>query len=755
MRRFVTLLLCVVAAVATMRAATTVSLSGASGHPGDEVTVSVAMSGDDAVTALEVVIPLDEALSYVDGSCSLATDRDNGHQLTAAQVGQELRIYAYSVALNPFNGTEGELLSFKLLLSQTTGSFTLTPSVVLSDAAGDEIASTTSSGTVTILSPAISVSAASIDFGHIAIRSTYSRSFTLRNTGNEALTVSQIVCGDKTLSVTPSSCVIAAGGSQSVTVSYAPVTRGDFSSTVTILSDAVNGAKQTVTIAADPYSVNELRVQSASGVSGGTATVALTMNNMEPIVAAQMSFTLPSGLSYVDGSVALGDRSVNHLIAATVTDKVLTIILYSPDNTPLTGDDGTLLTFDVNLEGRSGSYALRPSDVVLSNATEENMVSATYSANVTIQSPQISGSSSLSFGEQAITETMTAYYTVRNVGKQPLTIDRVTFLAEGYSVATDLPTTIPAGGSDVLTINYVTAVAGAFSTTMNVYSNDPEQPMLAVAVTGTGFSPNELEISGKLVGDNNDFALVISLENNSELVAAQFDITVDDADAIDGAPTLVATSRLASHSSSITSMGDGVWRVLVYSMSNAAIDGSTGSLMTVTFPRSSDTYGQVTFTLTNVVLSDANGVNLLSPVLTLDQSCTLNVKRSQTITWEQDFGKVYEGDVISLEAVASSGLDIVYELEILSGDAEIIGSNLHILSVGSYIVTATQPGDDSWLEAEPVSKTINASTGVESIENDEEISTAIYTLQGVKVAHPQPGQIYILVTPTSTTKRIF
>ncbi|MCC8176047.1 MAG: DUF1573 domain-containing protein [Bacteroidales bacterium] len=625
MRRIVTLLLFVVAVVATMRAATTVSLSGASGHPEDEVTVSVAMSGTDAVTALEVVIPLDESLSYVDGSCALAFDRDNGHQMDAAQVGQELRIYAYSVALNPFNGSEGELLSFKLLLGQTTGTFTLTPSVVLSDAAGDEITSSVSGGTVTILSPAISVSATSIDFGHIAIRSTYSRSFTLRNAGNEALTISEIACGDETLSVSPSSCIIATGESQSVTVSYAPVTRGDFSSTITVFSDAVNGAKQTITIVADPYSVNELRVQSASGVSGGTATVALTMNNMEPIVAAQMSFTLPSGLSYVDGSVALANRSVNHLVAATQSDKVLTIILYSPDNTALTGDDGTLLTFDVNLEGRSGSYTLRPADVVLSNATEENMVSATYSANVTIESPQISGSSTLSFGEQSISETMTADYTVRNVGKQPLTVDRVTFLAEGYSMATDLPVTIPVGGSSVLTINYETNVAGSFSTTMNVYSDDPEQPMLAVAVSGSGFSPNELGISGELVGDNKDFQLDIALENYSELVAVQFDITVNPLESVDGTPTLVASSRLSAHSAMITQMNDGVWRVLVYSMSNAAIGGSEGTILSITFTRDVESEDKVTFTISDVVLSDARSVNLLSPTLTLSQSYTFSI----------------------------------------------------------------------------------------------------------------------------------
>ena len=48
----------------------TLSLSTASGHPNDEVTVSVSLDNSDAVSALEIVLPL-ENMTLVQGSVSM------------------------------------------------------------------------------------------------------------------------------------------------------------------------------------------------------------------------------------------------------------------------------------------------------------------------------------------------------------------------------------------------------------------------------------------------------------------------------------------------------------------------------------------------------------------------------------------------------------------------------------------------------------------------------------------------------------
>ena len=62
------------------------SLSSVSGTPQTEVEVVVSLNNSDAISALELAIPLGEHLQYVNGSTVLATERSNGHQITAAQV---------------------------------------------------------------------------------------------------------------------------------------------------------------------------------------------------------------------------------------------------------------------------------------------------------------------------------------------------------------------------------------------------------------------------------------------------------------------------------------------------------------------------------------------------------------------------------------------------------------------------------------------------------------------------------------------
>ena len=95
-------------------AANTISLSSVSGTPQTEVEVVVSLDNSDAISALEVIIPLGEQLQYVNNSAVLVSARSNGHSITAAQVAQDLRIYVYSFINTSIRGNSGALLRFRL-----------------------------------------------------------------------------------------------------------------------------------------------------------------------------------------------------------------------------------------------------------------------------------------------------------------------------------------------------------------------------------------------------------------------------------------------------------------------------------------------------------------------------------------------------------------------------------------------------------------------------------------------------------------
>ncbi len=587
-------------------ASNTITLSSVSGTPQTEVEVMVSFDNTDAITALEMVLPLGEHLSYLDNSATLATARSNGHQISAAQVGQDLRIYIYSLSLNAIPGNTGELLTFRLLLGNEPANYTLSPTVVLSNAQGTSIDGSVQAGNVTIQAPKLQIVNPQIDYGHIPIRATYTKNLQLKNVGNLPLTIENITTTDPLFVPKQTTLTIAAGQTTSVAIDYTPTERGAVNTEAIVKSNAING-EQVATIMADPFSVNELHVGTASGIADSIVTISLTMNNMEPIVAMQCAFKLPKQLEYVANSLAVNaTRSNGHQALSTLRGDTLFLAIFSMTNQPLHANDGEVATFQLRLNGSSGTYYLKPIDVVLSNITEENMVSATSQGKVTIKAPAISSNASLSFGNVPITEVAHATYSVRNNGSAPLVLERATFLAERYSIVEELPITIANYQTTTITVAYQPTEEGDFSTTMNLYTNDPNNRLKTVALSGHVFEPNALSLTGHSNQDGT-YTLSVAMDNYTNIVAVQYDIHWRS-DMTTSQAAFKPLERMSSHSYSVTPLDGDSYRVIIYSMSNATMAGHDGELHQLVFtPQGDVNYCGSTISIDNIVLSNAAG----------------------------------------------------------------------------------------------------------------------------------------------------
>lgn len=589
-----------------------VSLTSGQGHPGDEVEVAVNLSNTDEVTALEILVPLGDMLRYVDGSAVLNTDRGNGHTLTASAKDGKLNICIYNFTLGPIKGTDGELCRFKVRLGREPADYDLMPEVVLGDKDGNAVSCSVNKGVVTLLSPKIEITTPTLAYGRVPIRSSYTKTLTIRNTGNESLEISDIDFDADDLSASPATCSIAAGTAKDITVTYSPMQRGDVTKNVTITSNAINPKAGKAVVTAQPFSVNELHVQRAEGISDEEATVVLKMNNMEPIAGAQCSFKMPKELVYVDGSASAGVMCANtdHTALGSFQGDVLTLMLYSATNAGIPEGNSELMTFRVRLDGRSGSYRLNPTDVVLSNVAMENMVSATSGNYVAIKSPAYSAPTTLEMGETPVTEKKTCTYSIYNSGSTDLVISKVAFLSEGYSVEDDLPITIEPKKSKSINVTYTPSKEGEYRTTMQVYTNDPVNRMFSVDVSVKVYEPNEIVASG--TNTKNGYQFTFSLDNYTDIVAVQMNLHW-----LPGMSTstaqLVPTDRLKNHSYLVTDLGNATYQVLIYSMSNSLIVGNEGALFTLDYTAVGGTeYRDTELQVTDIVLSDAKGKNYAS-----------------------------------------------------------------------------------------------------------------------------------------------
>lgn len=598
----------------TSGAQNTLSLSGDSGHPGDTVTVTLSLANSEAVTAMQTFIPLGDNLTYVPGSATL-TSRSNGHQLTASVLEGSLRLYSYSLSLNSYEGTSGALLTFRLVLGEEPGNNTLTPtSTVLSSATGSALGAQTSSSAITILAPKVQVTPASLDYGHVPIRSSYTRSVTVKNIGTESLTLTGVTFSDNTLSANTTTATLAAGAQCNITLTYSPVQAGATTMTAAFLTNATVGNNM-VTIAADPYSVNELRPLNVSGYTDSTVTVELRMNNMDSIVGLQTSIKLPAALTYVGGSFAPDiTRAPGYTATAGLLGDTLTLLLTNLTGTPIHGADGVVARFQLRLHGY-GSHTLRLLSTALSDSTGSNVLSAVYTGNVSIYSPYLNCSNSLDLGDTPVTETAMATLPLRNTGNAPLVIDRMVFTQDHWRLLNPLPLTLANNGRDTLRVTYDGTAEGSHSAEMLLYTNDPRNDLKRISLTAQRYEPNQLYMAGNPDASAAMPQVYLMLDNYSDVTALQMDVEYPHNQLGLEPGDISLGERANGHLVSAARLDDSTLRVLLLSLQNSPFEGNSGAVATLQL-HAYDSLSTASYPLTlrNVTSACTDGIDRLTSV---------------------------------------------------------------------------------------------------------------------------------------------
>lgn len=566
------------------RAGNTVSLSTAEGAPGEEVTVSIAMENTDAVSTLQVSIPLDESLTLVAGSGVLNAERCTDHSLTVGVKDGVLNVFVYSMTMAPISGTSGTVASFKLKLGDQPTTISLTPSkTALAGSAGQTLDATATAGTVTTRCAKAQYSTMEVDFGAVPIRSTYEQTVTVTNVGNDDLQITALTLSDVNVfsSTTTASLplTVAPGGQTTLNITYSPVERGSITRTLKVECNSTSKLN-TIRLKAQPFAVNELHVQDVSGVSDEEVTISMTMNNMDAISGYQVVFQMPEQLEYVNGSFAASERWQDHTSVVSMNNKVLRIIVYSGNNLPFKGDDGEIGSFRVKLMARDGTR-LTPSTTVLSATIDhkvENVVSAVYGGEVSISSPRISTNGSLDFGAVSVTEPCEGQLYIRNYGSAPLTVSRIVFDNEALSVKEQLPMVVEAGQSAGVTVVYGSVEQTAFESRILIYSNDPDQRMREVKVTGNRYAPNFMTVSGAEAFANEEARLTVAIDNYDDVTGLQFDVTCPPQYE---AGSCQVAARAAGMTVTARQVGDHTWRYFCYFLSGTGISAGSGAVMTI------------------------------------------------------------------------------------------------------------------------------------------------------------------------------
>lgn len=558
-----------------------ITLSNVQGTAGAEVTVSVAMTNSDAVSALQLSIPLDGNLSFVQNSLKAGT-RLNGHSISGGVRDGMLNLMVYSTTMAAIKGNEGEVCSFKLLLGDTPGTFSLTPSkTTLTGTNGNTLIVSATLGTIEIRGAKVEVNNKILDFGRVAINKSSQRSVWVENVGNETLTISEIAFSSSAFSTTTTlPKIINAGNREWIDVTCKPTTLGDIDEEMTLVSNSASG-NSTIRLTASPYAQNEIRLGDASGMTDEEVTVPVILNNADAINGFQLEIKIPNELEYVDGSFVLSNRKQDHVATTSLTGEILNIVAYSPTDKPFAGNEGEIGSFKVKIVGSDNTNLNIDNAKLASNVDGKttDVLSGKSGCTIYIESPNMYVNRTLDFGRiSIIEEDKQKSYTIRNWGSAPLTISAITFANGLFSIKEKMPITIEPSSEKTIMVVCEAKEAGDISTNMEIYSNDPQKRLFIVKIAGSIIAPDYL--TGTIEANRIGVNLHLSLDNYSNIFGIQFDINTTD-NFTASADNVIITERGKNLSVNINPVSEGKLRVVAYVKNDQFISSGNSMIMTI------------------------------------------------------------------------------------------------------------------------------------------------------------------------------
>jgi hypothetical protein len=371
---------------------------------------------------------------------------------------------AFTVSFTPTSGTNSS--SSLMLVSNAPTSPTTIP---LSGAGSAQVLQLTPSTTA-------------LSFGNQTLNASATQSVTLTNTGNSAVSISQVnVAGTGfTLNGSAPLVTLSVGQAASFSVSFTPTVAGNATGSASVVSTAANS----------PLSI------SLAGVG----------------VQPQIS-VVPGSVSF--GTVTVGQTNSQTITLSNPGTANLTVTQSAGPGTgfgltglafPLTLAPGKSTTFTVSFTPTSGTNS-SSSLTLVSNAPNSPTtipLSGTGLAPVLQLTPS---TTSLSFGSQALNASATQSVTLTNTGNAAVSISQVNVTGTGFTLSGSAPlVTLSAGQAASFSVTFTPTAAGSDAGTASVVSTAANSP-LSISLSGSGAQPHFVslawsETSSGVVGYN-------------------------------------------------------------------------------------------------------------------------------------------------------------------------------------------------------------------------------------------------------------
>jgi len=384
-----------------------IKIGSGTGEINTEVEIPVVIENMEAFSGFQFDVVLPEGINYVANSI-VSTSRIDGHSIVASIVdGNKLRILGFSGDNKEFIGNSGEVFSFKLKPTISSGTYTLAiQSAILSFPGQGNILSQAYNGSIKIKAPSYHMNPSAISYGNVPVTETRSTSIRISNNGDALLKINELVYDATVLSFDITLPLeITPGNYQDINMTYNPGLVGEFAKSVSFRHNGSAG-QNLLNVTATNFSPNFVMINNQEVYRNTSNNIAVLLKNNDDVYGLQFDVALPAGFTLETSSISITERTTDYsLTASLVSGSTYRILLYSPSNSALEQGDQSIISLPINVNENVpyASYALDLSNVIISNIESENI------ASIVLEQGEINVVSGVGFNEIELSDEILVY----------------------------------------------------------------------------------------------------------------------------------------------------------------------------------------------------------------------------------------------------------------------------------------------------------------------------------------------------------
>jgi hypothetical protein len=423
-----------------------------------------------------------------------------GTTVTVSQVAASGSGFTVTGVTVPFTLAAGSSKTFGVSFAPAASGAASSTLSITSDASNPTLSVSMAGAGVAVGS--LNAGTSPLAFGNVTVGQTQSLSETITNSGGSTVTVSQVAASGSGFTVTGVTVpfTLAAGSSKTFSVSFAPVSSGAASSTLSITSDASNP----------------------------TLSVSITGTGVTP-------GTLAAGTSPISfGSVNVGQsqtvsETVTNSGGSSVTVSQLTVsgsgFGVSGATVPFTLAAGASKAFSVSFAPTASGSASGTLSVS-SNASNPTL-SVALSGSGTATGSITATPASLSFGSVLVGNSSSLSAVLTNTGSITVNVSQVNLTGAGFSTSgLSLPLALAAGKNFTFSVVFTPTSAGAVTGSLTVVSDATNTPS-PISLSGTGtavgafaVNPASFAFGSVTVGSSKNMTATLSATGGSVTVSS-------------------------------------------------------------------------------------------------------------------------------------------------------------------------------------------------------------------------------------------